>query len=222
MTEIINLEESLKIPVDPEPASFRVILVVVLILGFVIGYMGTSALLSLAACNLIGIFTGFGLGAVFMQLMERFAKPYWKSNRFVQMTFKSFDTIEDEDVRAIIDPMRDFEAHLWRFDVPRRTRVPKGWYVVGVALEQDDLLLPVYTLISPEDFQKMPYNERFVKLKSQKEMDAEGANMRLAGQQRRLLKAEAARNLHGAEMLPEDFKLYLHWLHTHYGQWMAR
>lgn len=223
MTDSSDVREmsELTLTVDPEPASFRVALLGMLVVGFGLGYFLSYLIFQLNACNLIGVFAGFLVGALFVQMTERFLKPYFKSNRFLRLTFDTFELNEDDKSLIAINPMDEFSVHRWRFAIPRRTRVPKGWYVVALALEQDDLMLPVYTLLSPEDFEEMLTSDRFTKLKSKKELDADGGNLRLAGQQRRLLNAETARNIHGAEMSPENFQTMLQWLNVHYAERLA-
>lgn len=218
----ISEATTLKLPVDPEPAGLRLLLIFILLVGVIAGYSIATAIFSLAACSLIGLFAGLGVGIGSMLAGERFIKPYWPATRFIELSFSSFDYVDGGKQEQRIDPMQPYEAVMWRFEVPRRTRVPKGWYVVAIALEQDDTYLPVYTLISPQEFEQMQLSEHFVRLKSRQELEADsGKSLRIAGQQRRLLRAETARNLHGAEMVNADFETYLAWLNTHFPEKMT-
>ncbi|GAB4509739.1 MAG: hypothetical protein OHK0046_05300 [Anaerolineae bacterium] len=218
MSEQVDAASELRFVVDPEPPVFRVVLLAVLLIGFVLGYGITYSLFSLNTCNLVGVFAGFALGAVLLQITERFLKPYFKSGKTVHLSFSEFDLRIQNDSMWTVNPMDEFEIVRWRFTVPRRTRVPKGWYVVALAFTQEDVVLPVYTLVSPEDFETLPQHEGFIRLKSQKEQEAEGDNLRLGGQQRRLMMAESARNLQGVEMAAEDFRTMLLWLEQHYAR----
>lgn len=219
-TDLMN-KTSLILPVDPEPTSLRIALLVILLVSAIIGYFLTNAIFSIQTCSILGVLGGLAMGAVSIQAAERLLKPRWKSNRFVRLQHSSVEVVRREDIQIQIDPSQEIETHLWRFEIPRRHRVPKGWYVVAIALEQNAEFLPVFTLISPEAFNNLPFSNHFVQLSSRKEMERESqANLRLAGQQRRLLKAEGARNMNGVEMLNEDFEKYLQWLQKYLPEWM--
>jgi hypothetical protein len=180
-----------------------------------------NALLSVQGCNIGAVFGGLLLGAGLLHVSERLLKPRWKSNRFVHLSQDSLHIQAGEKKRQEIDPNQQTNVYMWRFEVRRRTRVPKGWYVVAAALEQDDIYLPVYTVTSPEGFEVFDMAGHFTPLKSKKELDADGSgDLRLAGHQRRLLIAESARDLEGVEMSVDDFKVYLNWLQTNFPKWM--
>lgn len=214
-------QDTLKINVDPEPGILRLILFVVLIVAFIVGYVLATLLFSLNACSLLGVIGGLVLGAISIQIAERLLKPRIKSNRFVDLDFGAFSIIDGQQQNQVIDPVNEFEVTLWWFEVTRRTRVPKGWRVVGLALEQDDQYLPVYTLVSPEGFNALPGSEHFTQLKRKKDL-GEQESLRLGGQQRRIMRAETARNIHGLEMEAEDFKVYFQWLQTNFSEWMPK
>lgn len=208
----------LEIPVDPEPLGLRLALFGILLIGVILGYAVITTVFSVGTCNLLGVFGGLGLGALLMQIAERILKPSWKSNRFVRLTPTSFEVKSGNRTQEEIDPAQDIEVHFWRFEVKRRTRVPKGWYVVGLAFEQEADFLSVFTLVSPETFSDMDYADAFAELIGHKER--EKRDIRLSGQQRRLMRAENARNLHGHEMQPEDFETCIGWLDVHFPEWM--
>lgn len=217
----INEHTILTIPVDPEPTSLRFLLLGILLVGTVAGYIITNAVFGIATCSILGVLGGLGIGTLSIQLAERFLKPRWTSNRCVRLQHDAIDILRRDEVQVHIDPSQEMEVHLWRFEIPRRHRVPKGWYVAAIALEQNPTYLPVFTLISPQAFEELPFSRHFAALSSRKEMERESQNnLRLAGQQRRLLKAEGARNLEGVEMLNDDFTTYLNWLQQHVPEWM--
>jgi hypothetical protein len=92
--------------------------------------------------------------------------------------------------------------------------------MVGLAVEDDDVYLPVYSLIAPEKFDNLPKKEWFTELISRKKLkEAGGDTMRIAGLQRRLLKAETARSIHGVEMNYDDFLIFMEWLVIHFPEW---
>jgi hypothetical protein len=92
--------------------------------------------------------------------------------------------------------------------------------MVACALEQDETYMPVYTFLSPEQFDSLGAPGQFVMLQSKKERQRQGADMRLAGEQRRLHTAESARWMSGAEMTHEDFMSFIRHLQERFPQWM--
>jgi hypothetical protein len=213
---------TLNIPVDPEPTSFRLALLGILVAGFVAGYGISGAIFSLGTCNLLSVFVGMGLGTLLMQAAERWLKPRWKSNKSVEFSPMSIKVHDRGKITDLIDPGQELEVYLWRFDIPRRTRVPKGWYVVGLALEQNEVFFSIYTLISPDRFDTMKSANLFIRLQGKKEAGQLGgeSNLRLAGQQRRLMKAETVRNMEGLEMLNDEFEKSVEWLQAYLPEWM--
>jgi hypothetical protein len=130
--------------------------------------------------------------------------------------------VKGEKVQNDIDARQQVNVLLWRFQINRRSRVPKGWFMVACALEQDELYLPVYTFLSPKDLENIKNStSHFILLQSQKEIkNQSNSNMRLAGEQRRLHTAESARWMEGAEMTSSDFMILIQQLQEQYPQWM--
>lgn len=124
-----------------------------------------------------------------------------------------------------VDPRKQVNVLAWRFEVPRNGRVKKGWYVVALGLEQDEMLLPVYTFAAPERFKDIPLAHHFAPLQRMDKLPKETGSvreMKLAGQQRRLHDAERMRHLNGAELTLEAFEEYIVYLQEHYPAWMLR
>ncbi|MEM6529263.1 MAG: hypothetical protein AAF653_13275, partial [Chloroflexota bacterium] len=96
----------------------------------------------------------------------------------------------------------------WRFRISKRTRVPKGWYMVAVALEKDEEYIAVYTLMSPEVYKQFDPDTAFTMLEKP-DKKATGDSLRLAGEQRRLHKMESVRWHEGVEMTNEHFMAYV-------------
>jgi hypothetical protein len=222
MSEEVHNEQSyaqmLKIPVDPEPFELRMLLLGLMMVGIIIGYGAVTLLFSVGTCSILAIFGGLGLGAGLMQLGESKLKPRWKSHRYLQLSPTSIGVISRGRSEQAFDPSQPVDVHLWRFTVTRRTRVPKGWYVVAFALEHDNIILSVYTLSSPEDFRTMRFARHFTELVGKR--DPTNREIRLAGEQRRLLRAEGARNLEGLEMKRSDFETSLEWIQVHFPEWL--
>lgn len=212
----------LRISVDPEPFSFRLLVMAAFIFGTIAGYIVLSMMTSEGTCNILALFGGFGFGGALMYLTERFAKPRWRSNRFVLASPESVQVVYRGQPKREIDTTQQVNVLTWHFRVQRRTRVPKGWYMVGLSLEQDDAYLPAYTLISPEQFETLPHAAQYLSLVSRKELErlSDTSNLRKAGLQRRLHTAEFARTIEGVEMHYDDFVQYVAWLKDTFPNWM--
>jgi len=75
--------------------------------------------------------------------------------------------------------------------------------------------------MSPEQLEILPYSDHFTQLISRDEIKrADGDMMRLSGVQRRLLKAEAARDLHGVEIEHDYLLAYIDWVKVHFPEWL--
>ena len=217
---LTKTDNSIQFPVDPEPFGFRLTLVLILIVGIIIGYLLINTLLSSSGLNIIAIIGGILFGALILQGAERLLKSYWKSNRFVRITTDEIAliNINSNEVYRSLSASQQINVYMWYFEITKRARAPKGWYVVSIALEQDDIYLPIFALMAPDDFNSL--KRSFTKLKP-KNTDASGdRDLRLAGQQRRLYIAESARGLEGSEMLKTDFEQYIEALETRFPQWM--
>lgn len=201
-------------PVDPEHTGLRL----AIILGFfglgVIGFVVFSLLFSgeWAILNIaLAAVVAYG-GAM---LIERLLKNRWRSGRAVNLDTQSVKLVQKGAVETQINASDPVDVLAWRFEVKGRGRVPKGWWVVACGLAQDDRLLAVYTFMSPKrlDTLSQAMRERFKVLisdkKAKKKSDPLGADMRLAGEQRRLHEAEQRRWYEGAEMNNDDFVRYV-------------
>jgi hypothetical protein len=214
----------LRLPVDPEPTSFRLVVFLLFLGGFVGGIFLSDWLFRWGTCSLIGLGMGIGLGVVLMIGAEYFLKPLWKSDRWVRITPDEVAFLQGEKVKRAINPLQQVNVTQWRFAIKRRSRAEKGSYVVAICLEQDDIYLPVYTILSPERFDALKTAGNFTELTIRREdvlkNKVGGNDLRLAGVQRQLYIAETARGIDGVEMLPDDFETYLRWLQDHFYRWM--
>jgi hypothetical protein len=221
VTDVSKSSDELMIPVDPEPSSFRFTVLGLFLSATVVGYAILASASSAGMCSPLAFFGGLAFGVAVMYGSERLLKPRWKSHRFVHVSTASIRSLSKNEPRSVIDPALPVNVLQWQFQTQRRTRVPKGWHVVAIALEQDDIYLPAYALISPEDFAALD-NSRFMKLSSRKELKKhKDSDLRRAGVQRRLATAEYARSIDGVEMLPDDFTTYLNWLEAHCPDWFS-
>jgi hypothetical protein len=216
--EALSLQDTIRIPVDPEPTSLRIALVGIFIAGVVVGYVTTVFAFPQGTCSPLAFIVGLVVGAGLMQISEIYLKPRWQSNKFVECSTAQLHVLEKNQPTQIIKPEGTVTLDMWYFVIPRATRVPKGWYMVALSAEVKDIFLPVYALVSPEQFETLPYSDHFKMLTSKEELKG-GDLSRLSKQQRRLLKAEAARDIHGAEMTYENLVTYINWLEVHFPEW---
>jgi hypothetical protein len=213
-----------KIAVDNEHGALRFTVVIIFIIGWVISYIILNAAIPNEGLNLIAIIISFGLTAVVTQQIEKALKKRWPSGRTVQIDQNTIKIVSKDGEQQSIDGEKQVNVHMWRFVIKRRSRVPKGWYMIACALEQEDAYLPVYTFMSPEQFDALKNNSRFTTLVSQKEASKSTGvgqtDLRLAGEQRRLHTAENARWMNGAEMTADDFQNFIKQLQAQFPQWM--
>lgn len=217
-------KERLEFAVDPEHSALRFSVVGLFVLVWIITYFVTNLVLPTEGLNLIAVIASFIITAVLMQQVERILKARWPSGRKLIATTEHIRLQNAGDIQQEIMPDQQVNVMLWRFKINKRSRIPKGWYVIACALEQEDIYLPFYTFVSPEDMEQFNSSGSFKQLINKKQMDHETTSgqmdMRLAGEQRRLHTAETARWMHGAEMRSEDFQQLLGYLQTQFPGWM--
>ena len=207
--------------VDTEHGALRLTIMFIFIAGWVVAYIVLNALIPNQGLNVIAMIGSFVITAVTTQQLERVLKQRWPSGRTIQLDQSSIK-LNDKANGQQIDAEKQVNVLLWRFAIKRRARVPKGWYMVACALEQNENYLPVYTFMSPDDFDALKTNH-FTLLISQKETEkaeAKRTDLRLMGEQRRLHTAESARWMNGAEMTKVDFVNYVRALQEQFPQWM--
>lgn len=209
----------LRVPVDPEHGLLRLIVM----LTFVISGIGSYLLLNILLgdvpfINLIAIGLAIVIAMLTTRAVESGMKRRWPSGRYFEITGDKLRLGNGSRITREIDGSQHVNVMAWRFAINKRTRVPKGWYVVALAMMQDDLYLPLYTFMSPEDFDAMRSAEHFPVLTPSK--TKEQGDLRLAGQQRRLRTAEYARWNEGAELTKADFDAVLEALREKFPTWM--
>ncbi len=207
--------------VDAEHGGLRISIVFIFIAIWIAIFVVVNTLISSEGVNILAMVISFAATALLTQQVEKLLKTRWPSGRAVQVEPNQIRIVKRSQVQHEIDPDQRVNVLLWRFKIARRSRVPKGWYMVACALEQEDHYIPVYTFMSPGDFDNLNATQHFPLLQSRKELEKEGReNMRLAGEQRRLHTAESIRWMEGAEMTTDDFKLFITRLQEQFPQWM--
>ncbi len=208
-------------PVDAEHSGLRIAIVVIFIVCWIILFAILNTLIPSDGLNILAVIISFAATALVTQQLEKVLKSRWPSGRALNITDTHIQVVRGSKIERQIDGSQRVNILLWRFKIARRSRVPKGWYMIACALEQDDSYLPVYTFMSPTDFDNLKTHQQFPLLQSQKELKRDGQpDIRLAGEQRRLHTAEQVRWMEGAEMDAEDFKKFLISLQEHFPQWM--
>ena len=136
---------------------------------------------------------------------DRLIKKFWTSGRELELDRRQLVLRK----KGQADQAISWDAHVnvlyWRFNVPRRGRVPKGHFCLAAQLLQDEEMVTIYTFLDPKRTDEISNFDAFVPLSSRSSVKDERASMRVAGQQRRLLQAEDERWRNGAELNAADF-----------------
>ena len=199
--------------VDAEHGRLRLVVVAVFVVTGFVSYFIINAVAPGTGLNLIAILGSFAIAYGITAMLEQALKRRWPSGRSVEVDTSGVRLMQNGAARQTIAAGEPANTLLWRFQTKRRSRVPKGWYLLACALEQGDASVSVYTLMSPDQFKQVEQNERFKALKAKTDPTASATRGRddllLAGEQRRLLQAENQRWQTGAEMTVDDFNAYL-------------
>ena len=206
--------------VDPEHGAKRLTIVATFVVGWIVGFAILNTLIPGSGLNIIAVLGGFAVTAAVTWAAERFLRQRWPSGRTVEVHEDMIETRKAGVVQQQINGGKHVNVLLWRFKIKRRSRVPKGWFVVACGLEQENNYLSVYTFMSPEQVNSPQIASRFKTLLGAKEMQGGNQDLRLAGEQRRLRMAEEQRWMHGAEMSNADFEAYLTQLQKQFPKWM--
>lgn len=198
--------------VDSEHSQLRLLIIGMFAAGVVLGYIILNILIPNSGLNILALLGSLLVGYATAAVSETILKTRWPSGRTLDVTDDQVILSKNGRNEIIINTTEAFNTLTWRFENKRRARVPKGWYVVAHALQQNDTMLIVYTFASPEQFKAIPQSDRFTTLIAKNKTDKKSSNrdaLLLAGEQRRLLEAEQNRWYNGAEMPLADFQTYL-------------
>jgi hypothetical protein len=225
MTSTVVEAPSLTIPVDPEHGALRLSVTAMFLFFLVAGYIAANMIIRVEGINIIAVLLALVGAWLLTNLIENQLKRRWPSGRSVQVDEQGVRIVSKGRVEADINGQLQVNPLGWRFPIKKRTRVPKGWFVVAMALEQEGNYVAVYSFMSPEAFQKMPLASHFTLLPSPNELKKSQSgerDLRLAGQYRRLFSAEQIRWMSGAEMTNSDFEMYMARLQVLYPKWMLK
>ncbi len=199
-----------RLPVDVEHLGIRVVVPLLAIAGFFVMLWLVPVLL--AVTNLENTILGTlvlpaaiagAVGAAF--LGDRLLKQRWSSGREILVDDEYLVLRDRKQPEKVVAWSGRVNMLTWRFIVSRRGRIPKGFHCLALQLIQDDELVTVYTFCDPKKFDQVAESDAFIPLAARSVVRDERLNLRVAGQQRRLLQAEDERWQAGAELLLEDF-----------------
>ncbi|MBC8100786.1 MAG: hypothetical protein H7Y11_15205 [Armatimonadetes bacterium] len=214
-----DVQPRFDVAVDPEHAGLRISVVLVFFATAVVVYLLAALLFPTdSGLNIVGILAALVAATLTTQVVDQVFKQRWLSGRRLRVTDDRIQLVLRDAVQHDIDGAQHVNVLFWRFAITKRTRIPKGWYMMALALHQNDTYLTAYTFIAPTDFDRLPDAKHFVKLTPKKEQTDQ--DMRLAGQQRRLHTAEDARWNEGAELSQADFAALLACLRQTFPVWM--
>ena len=193
-------------------------------LTFLIGTIASYALLStiFPSGGLIVAGAALAIAVALTYLADYLSKRYWPSNRAIQFAGDLIQLVQGGQVQGEIDAAAMTNLLVWHFEARRHPRVPKGWYVVANALEQDGEYIVSYSIASPADFEALPLSRLSIRYQRKKPKKGEAQNLKEAGAQRRIAQAEFHRGELGAEMSLEDYHAYLDYLADTYTDWMPK
>lgn len=217
--------EGLQITVDAEHGGIRTVGCFTFILGTIISFIILQAIF-VDGGLLVGFASVFiGLGLTYFS--DTMLKRYWPSTRTIQIKDDAILVTNNNKIELHIDPAQTVNTILWHFEAPKHPRVPKGWYVIASALEQEGTYIASYCIASPDDFFKLPLSKQSTKFerrnkKDKKDTSSSVRDLRAAGQQRRIEEAEFHRGEFGAEMKLPDYQAYIDSLIERFPEWMPQ
>lgn len=212
----------LQVPVDNEHGAMRLAIFFVFIIASILGFVIGIRLFPGTEVNFLAIVTALLVGGGVSALVEQYLKRAWPSGRMIEVSDTSIKLSKRNKTEVEINPEKQVNVLLWRFTVKRRGRVPKGWHVLSIALEQDEQYIAIYAIVSPKKYEALSNTEQFTRLIGDQELKSSGGDrdLRLAGQQRRLRIAEAQRWVYGAEISADELFHILAHLRNQFPKWM--
>lgn len=198
-------QESLTFAVDPEHSRLRLVVAVVFVVLAILLFFALSLAFPASGLNLLASIGALVVAAVMTQYFERQLKRRWPSGRQLRVSSNTLELLKDEQSIHKVTFSADSRLLRWYFTVQRRSRVPKGWAMVALAVQDENATVAAYTLMSPQQLEQINANEKFTLLQKPVSGAATTEELRLAGLQKRLHEAEQLRWQDGAEMTLADF-----------------
>lgn len=212
---------SIEFSVDPEHAGVRTVGCITFFISVIVAFVIINSLIPNG--GLIVIAGSVAVAVAITYVADYLTKRYWPSHRTLRIADDVVTLSRKDVVQGQINAGEHVNYMAWHFMVSKHPRVPKGWYVVSSALEQDDDYVIVYTIASPDDFKALPLSRFSAEYQRKKDKsDDDNRDLRKAGQMRRLQQAEFHRGELGAELTLEDYQAYLTHLVDTYTAWMPK
>ena len=211
--------EETRFPLDPEHAGLRAAMLLGFILIWLLVFMLARALLRIDGAVVISIVAGFAAATLLARHLEKWLKRRWPSGRSVALTGRRIRLLKRGQEQESLNAEQAIAVLTWCFRISRRSRVPKGWFMVACALEQDERHIPVYAFVPPDEFESMQRPGQFTQLQGRRQR-RDSSDLRLAGEQKRLHSAEQIRWMQGGEMSRDEFRAYLRFLQQRFPEWM--
>ena len=215
-----DLAPGLEFEVDREHSGIRMLGCLTFFLSSLIGFLILNTFIPNGGLIVIG--AALVIAVALTYATDHLGKIYWPSNRTIQFVDDIIRLMKGSTVQGEIDAEQNVNLLIWHFETKRHPRVPKGWYVVANALEQDGDYIVSYSIVSPQDFNALPLSRLSVRYQRKKEKKGETSDLREAGSHRRIAQAEFHRGEFGAELSLEDYHAYLDYLADTYTSWMPK
>ena len=197
-------------PIDVEHLGIRVVVPLLAFGALLLGWWviplvmeATGLQSTLLSFLQLPLIIGAAIGGAYVA--DRLLKGRWLSGRELRLDDDRLIMREKDGSEKTIVWGERVNALAWRFTVARRGRVPKGHICLALQLIQDEQEVTFYGFVSPKQVETLPNVEAFTPLSARRTLKDERLNLRIAGQQRRLLQAEDERWQHGGELTADAF-----------------
>lgn len=216
-----NYAPTVEFNVDTEHGGVRTVGCLTFLIGVVVSFVILNSFIPNGGLIVIGASLALAIGLTY--LSDNLTKRYWPSSRYLQLIGDVIQLVQKGETQFEVDATQNVNLLMWHFEAPRHPRVPKGWYVVANALEQDGEYIVTYSIASPDDLNNLPLSRLSTHyVRQKKKLDDESRDLRKAGNIRRIEQAEFHRGEFGAEMSLEDYQAYLDYLVDTYTTWMPK
>ena len=210
----------LEFQVDKEHSGVRMVGCLTFLIGAVLSFLIINTIFPGGGLLVVG--AALAIAVALTYAADYVSKTYWPSNRAIQFLDDMILLVKGDQIQGEIDAGQNVNLLQWHFEAKRHPRVPKGWYVVANALEQDGEYIVSYSIASPADFEAMPLSRLSQKYQRKKRKKDDSRDLREAGSLRRIAQAEFHRGELGAEMSFDDYQAYLDYLADTYTTWMPK
>jgi hypothetical protein len=215
-----NSAPSIEFAVDPDHAGVRTVGCFTFAFGTIGSFLILNSLITNGGLLVAG--ASIAIAVALTYIADNVTKHYWPSNRFVQVIDDVIQLAQNDIAETQLNTSETINFLSWHFEASRHPRVPRGWFVVANALEQDGEYIITYTIASPQDLESLPLSRLSTKYERKKNKKDEARDLRKAGNIRRIEQAEAFRGNVGAEMNLEEYREYLDYLVETYPTWMPK